>query len=1181
VETLDLVRTQEPPPPSRLQPSVPLDLETICLKCLRKEPEKRYASAAELADDLVRYQRGEPIQARPVGRLERAVKWVKRNPVVTGAAAAVVLALAVGATYSYLKYRETEAALARESERVTERDDALGKADEAIKKRDKANDELTHRLGVSAMVLANAAYDNRDVKLAAERLDKVPVEQRGWEWHYLKRQLNGGIFTLYGHKRPVTSVAFSPDGTRIVTGAGDQTKPFEAKVWDARTGMLLFELKGLTQSLQGFNLPVVFVAFSADSKRIVTAGGDNTARVWDATTGALQLELKAHEGDVMGAAFSPDGTRIVTGSEGNKATVWDASTGKALGELKGHRDAVTKVSYSADGTRILTGCRDQAVRVWDAKTGKVLLEAKGMMSDDSKVAVAFSPDGQRIVAGRRDGTARVIDARTGAVLLELKGRPLVANTFQIITGVLCVAFSPDGTRIVTGGTTDSGSGEASVWDARTGAELLQLKGHTGLVTSASFSPDGERIITGSTDGTAKVWDARTGTPRLELEGIKRSPCAALSPDGTRIVTGRGQVPGEAMVWDARTGMPQLALKGLKSRVTSVAFSKDGTRIATGGFGSLPGALGGKMLGEATVWDARTGAPLVELQGLKEPVNSVAFSPDGTRILTAVAHVNRGRGGAELKVWDAKTGTVLLDLTQKGFFFEGERGVSVAFSPDGRRFVTGGMRNGNSFDTDVKVWDAGTGTVLLEMKEKSPVLSVAFSKDGTRIVSGNRGKTATVWNAETGTALVELKGHTGNVFSVAFSPDGKRVVTSSGDRTVRVWDARTGTTLAELKGHTGAVTSVSFSADGTRILTASGLLSDKSGEVFVWDARTSKEPPDEEEIAYRRLHMQPNPRRYRAGYLAARAAKDDFAAAFYLNLIPPDERKRVLEQAEADALAALSQLAAEHNSAGKLEEAVPLFIEVLNFNKAKLGPDDPATIQTAETLGRIYNQTGQFEKAIPLYEDVLKHRKAKFGREHQQTLSAMLTLGWAYRDAGRLKEAIAVLEEEGTKNAWLMPHLLEVYALAGEHAKIIDLSLKQLAEVRKSRPNDSNQLVILHTHIGRAYLGQKKWSEAEPHLREYLTLREKENWPDHWTMFDAQSLLGGSLLGQKKYADAEPLLLKGYEGMKQREKAIPKEGETRIPEALDRLIELYTATNKPDEAKKWRAERAKYPPRKGW
>jgi tetratricopeptide (TPR) repeat protein len=621
----------------------------------------------------------------------------------------------------------------------------------------------------------------------------------------------------------------------------------------------------------------------------------------------------------------------------------------------------------------------------------------------------------------------------------------------------------------------------------------------------------------------------------------------------------------------------------------VAFSKDGTLIATGGgdFDHFPLPSVSER-GKAIVWDARTGAALALLQGLKEPVNSVAFSPDGTRLVTAGAR-RRIHGGTELKVWDARKGTLLLDLTNKGKVSGmplGEGGGSVAFSPDSRRFVTGGMyiNSGpnevkvwiNKGPNEVKVWDPRTGTVKVELKRnKSPVLSVAFSKDGSRIVTGSADKTATIWDARRGTTLLELKGHTGNVFSVAFSPDGKRVVTGSGDRTVRVWDARTGTTLAELKGHTGAVTSVCFSADGTRILTADGGLIGGRGEVFVWDARTGKEPPDEEEIAYRRLHMEPNPSRYRAGYLAARAAKDEFAAAFYLNLIPSDERNGLVAQADVAAFAAMARLAYEYRSAGKLDQAVPLLVKVLNFNKAKLGLYNPTTIQTAETLGRIYYyDMGQFEKAIPLYEDVLKYRKAKYGPANPQTLGAMGMLGGAYKDAGRLKEAMAVLEEGAAKAAWLMRDLLDVYALAGEHRKVIDMSLKQLAEVRKSKPKDTSTQADLLGRLGRAYLAQKKWSDAELYLREWAAFWAKVP-ADNWTTFDAQSMLGASLLGQKKYADAEPLLLKGYEGLKEREKSLGPRDAPRLPEAIDRLIELYTATNKPDEAKKWRAERANY------
>src|SRR5262249_39643182 len=227
------------------------------------------------------------------------------------------------------------------------------------------------------------------------------------------------------------------------------------------------------------------------------------------------------------------------------------------------------------------------------------------------------------------------------------------------------------------------------------------------------------------------------------------------------------------------------------------------------------------------------------------------SPDGTRIVSAAARVF---GAAELKVWDARTGTVLLDLTQKDKTDSasmGEEGGCVAFSPDGRRFVVGGMYTRNISPSLVQVWDAAAGTVLVELKgNQGSMRSVAFSPDGTQIATGSSNNTATVWDAEKGTALLELKGHTGAVNSVAFSPDGKRIITGSGDRTVRVWDARTGTTLGELKGHTGAVTNVSFSADGTRLLTAvsgeRGLVrqagvvtSVATGEVIVWDAPIHK------------------------------------------------------------------------------------------------------------------------------------------------------------------------------------------------------------------------------------------------------------------------------------------------------------------------------------------------------
>ncbi len=766
-----------------------------------------------------------------------------------------------------------------------------------------------------------------------------------------------------------------------------------------------------------------------------------------------------------------------------------------------------------------------------------------------------------------------------------------------------MAFSPDGTRIVAGGGFPHEKGEVRVWDVRTGTELLELKGHTQVVMSVAFSPDGTLILSGDADGTLMVSDARTGSGRFDLNQDREDVLSvAFSPDGTRIVAADGLFEGSdrdsrlgtrpsvATVWDARTGKALVALKGFKATVRSVAFSPDGTRIVTGGtvFEKIA-EVGGPHavhVGEATVWDARTGAALLELKGIKEGVNSVAFNRDGTRIVTA-AYQDLAFGGTEVKVFDARTGTLLHDLTEPmlaHFLMVDKRGGSVSFSRDDTRMLIAGIRDKKRGDGDgAKVCDAQTGAVLVELQGNvGPVLSASFSPDGTRIVTGGwmtadgRGRVK-VWDARTGAAVepFELKGHTGYVNSVSFSPDGTRIVTASGDRTVKLWDARTGAELLELKGHTGFVMSAAFSPDGTRIVSGGCGEGGKPGEVIVWDARIGKEPPDEEDLAYRRLHMQPHPRRYREGYLAARTAKDDFAARFYLNLTPPADRTALAARADVEALAPLSDRARAHQNAGELEKALPLLVEIANVTKANLGPEDPATLEAMTQLGNVHRRMKQFEKSIAVFEEVLKGQEAKLGRGHRATIETMWTLGESCKNAGRFKEAIPLLEEAHQYGGrdWFV--LIEAYARAGENAKLAKFIQKELDAARKPLRPDYSDPYQIESVLGALarrladvsvpLLQSKGFAEAETLLRESLTIRAKQE-PDLWTTFHTKSLLGAALLGQKNYAEAEPLLLKGYEGMKQSEKTIPKGGETRIPEALDRLIEFYTATNKPDEVK---------------
>jgi tetratricopeptide (TPR) repeat protein len=281
------------------------------------------------------------------------------------------------------------------------------------------------------------------------------------------------------------------------------------------------------------------------------------------------------------------------------------------------------------------------------------------------------------------------------------------------------------------------------------------------------------------------------------------------------------------------------------------------------------------------------------------------------------------------------------------------------------------------------------------------------------------------------------------------------------------------------------------------------------------------------------------------------------------------------------LHSMENLAAAYRDAGKLDLALPLLEETLKLMKEKLGADHPDTLNCMNNLGTAYWRLKRLDQSIPLFEEALKLSEKKLGRQHPDTLRAAANLGVTYKDAGRVQEALVLLEEayaaskQHPQLRWVVQPLLEAYAMAGqptENAKRVVADM--LADARKQFPKDSPQLAGQLAVAGRTLLQLQAFAEAEPLLRECWTLYQQKA-PDAWFTFVTQSLLGGSLLGQKKYAEAEPLLLKGYEGMKQREKTIPLQGKTRLPEAVERLVQLYEATGKKDEAARWRTEVERY------
>ena len=672
-------------------------------------------------------------------------------------------------------------------------------------------------LAVFARALALQADASRDQAFSRQRVGFL-----GQEVPRLRAVLE------HADAKPVGAAVFSPDGSRVLSAGLDNV----ARVWDARSGKALAELKGHSDS-------VVRASFSPDGSRAVTASDDGTARVWDPGSGKSIAELKGHTAALRSAGFSPDGARVVTASLDHTARVWDARTGRSLAVLEGHTGPVNSAAFSPDGTRVVTaslrphgpglgrrlrhdrrraqraqgagdlgsiqpdGARvatasmDRTAKVWDPGSGKITAELKG--HDDPVISAVFSPDGARVVTASQDATARVWETTTGKTLAVLRGHAGLISS---------AAFSPDGLRVVT----SSADFTARIWDPDTGKCLADARGHRSMVGSASFSPDNTRLLTACTDGAARIWEIgpRTSVAKLSehTDGVSS---AAFSPDGARLVTASHDKT--ARIWDATSGTTIVVLKAHAARLYSVAFSPDG------GAWSRPRTTARPGSGTRD----RAGASPCS-RGTPDRSTPPRSAPTAARVVTA-------SDDRTARVWDARSGRSLAVLRRH------ERDVaSTVFSPDGSWILTASM------DGTVRLWDAATGRDVAKLGQSLlPVISVAFSPDGTRIVTASYSGTAQLWDFATRKSLVVFKGHEGVVYSATFDPAGLRVVTAGADHTARVWDASSGQLIVELKGHAATVFFAAFSPDGRRILTAS---EDKTARIWSLDPI----PGDPEAIA---------------------------------------------------------------------------------------------------------------------------------------------------------------------------------------------------------------------------------------------------------------------------------------------------------------------------------------------
>jgi tRNA A-37 threonylcarbamoyl transferase component Bud32/ribosomal protein S27E len=378
----------EPRPPRSLNDRVPRDLETICLKAMAKVPSRRYTSALEMADDLRRFLNGEPIRARPVGRIEKLTRWARRNPVVAGLLTTVALLLIVvtaGAVGFALYQRQANRDLsdAKDAAEKSQREAELRAASLAVDMDLKCCDHREIEYGVLrlARTLANLPPHATELRQC--------VEMNLLAWAQELRPL-GPTFQYDGAE---TTWELSPDGLTVLTGGADGT----ARLWDTFTG----EVRA---TLRGHRGKIASVAFSQNGRVAMTVGDDRTVRLWETSNGQARAVTTRHPAKIEKALLSPGGERLLTicheaGSGryddlNDKATVtlWDSATGRRINDLVGHAGHVNDAVFSPDGQKLLTGGADKTARLSSADDGSLLATLQGHTG--AVIGVAVSAEGQ-------------------------------------------------------------------------------------------------------------------------------------------------------------------------------------------------------------------------------------------------------------------------------------------------------------------------------------------------------------------------------------------------------------------------------------------------------------------------------------------------------------------------------------------------------------------------------------------------------------------------------------------------------------------------------------------------------------------------------------------------------------------------------------------------------------------